>query len=335
MSIKKEVFRSKVLQKLYPVPLKTKETTLPPSTEVDSAASKTCAPGKGTKPLKPNGDGGMPAPACRKLYTVLPPPDGYKADELPVVDEAPETTSKWSDGENVDEEDEDDDDEPQRKRRRRKKKGKTKDSAALANDRSAEGNEANTGSEVGPKLEVGTESERLSKNKKRKLKKKRRKEKLRSLGLAPSASAVDFTYQHKNDMEEDDEDKTDDGDEKDEDDDDEGSKNTTDEQADEVLEFLKTTLETYVSDRSCPERLPPAGTEALLSSLSDGTAPPGELARLCILKDLLLRRDADELRRAQEEFRNSTNMPPEASAVCVLLSYWITDIFPLQEVLKT
>lgn len=49
------VFRSKVLQKLYPVPLKTKETTLPPSTEVDSAASKTCAPGKGTKPLKPNG----------------------------------------------------------------------------------------------------------------------------------------------------------------------------------------------------------------------------------------------------------------------------------------
>lgn len=95
----------------------------------------------------------------------------------------------------VDEEDEDDDDEPQRKRRRRKKKGKTKDSAALANDRSAEGNEANTGSEVGPKLEVGTESERLSKNKKRKLKKKRRKEKLRSLGLAPSASAVDFTYQ--------------------------------------------------------------------------------------------------------------------------------------------
>ncbi|KAL2099218.1 hypothetical protein ACEWY4_005698 [Coilia grayii] len=310
------VFRAKVLQKLYPVPqLKPEETIHPPATEVESDGSKTRVARNGTKPVKCNGDEGTPALAGRKLYTVLPPPDGYRADA--VVDPTPETTSKGSDPESVEE----DDAQKEGPRRKRRRRGKTKVSAD-----GSEGKEGDVMGVMGLEVDPAQTSpaERLSRNKKRKLKKKRRKEKLRSLGLAPLAAAVEFTYQHTSSAEED-EDKTEDEDHI-----------SKDEQADEVLEFLNTTLETYISDRSGPERAPPSGTDALLRSLSNRTAPPGELACLCTLKELVLRRNANELRRALEEFRSSTAMPPEeASAVCTLLSYWITDILPLHKVPKT
>lgn len=70
--------------------------------------------------------------------------------------------------------------------------------------------------------------ERISKNKKRKLKKKMRKEKLMSMGLVPKAAPLEFTYNK----------------EKEEDSDNER-------RADELLEFLKTTTEIYMSDCKC------------------------------------------------------------------------------------
>lgn len=120
--------------------------------------------------------------------------------------------------------------EPRRKRRRRRK-GKV--SEVLVNG--AEGKESVTGSEVDAART--SPAEQLSRNKKRKLKKKRHREKLRSLGLAPQASVVEFTYQHKEDAEA--------GEDEAEDEEDE----CNDEQAAEVLDFLQTTLETYISDR--------------------------------------------------------------------------------------
>lgn len=67
--------------------------------------------------------------------------------------------------------------------------------------------------------------EGVSKNKKRKLKKKRRKEKLLSMGLMPQAAAVEFTYRKA----------------------DEGSDESGSGVA-EVLDFLRSTMELYMSD---------------------------------------------------------------------------------------
>lgn len=126
-----------------------------------------------------------------------------------------------------------DDDEmlPRRKRRRR---GKRKASEVPVNE--SEAKDGVTGSEVSA-TQTTSAGERLSRNKKRKLKKKRHKERMRSLGLAPQASAVEFTYQPREDAEEE-EDRSDDEEEE-----------LNDEQTADVLEFLKTTLQTYISDR--------------------------------------------------------------------------------------
>ncbi|XP_062379309.1 glutamate-rich protein 1 [Sardina pilchardus] len=322
MSVRKEVFQAKVLRKLYPAPaqLKLEKVVYPPSTtEVNSIANKDGVIATSNTPVTGNGDGEIPTLAGRRLYTVLPPPEGYRGDaELPVVSPAPESPSKGS--ELSEEADDIQEEQPRRKRRRRKKKA-----SEVPADRS-EGTEGVAGSEVNGAQTTST-TERLSRNKKRKLKKKRHKEKLRSLGLAPQASAVEFTYQHAEGAEAE-EDSAEDAEEEEE---------FNDEHAAEVLEFLETTLQTYISDRSSPERTAPSGAVALLSSLSDRTAPPGELARLRGLKELVVRRRVDELSRALEEFRSSTSISPEeASAVCTLFHYWITDIFPLGvEVLKT
>lgn len=320
MSVRKEVFQAKVLQKLYPAHSQLKPEKVfnaPPTTDSESAAKETGVIAKSIKPLRGNGDEGRPAIMGRKLYTVLPPPEGYTGDaQLPVVDPELKNTDRESD---LSEEADDYEKLPRRKRRR---KGKRKASEVPVNE--SETKDSVTGSEVSA-TQTTSVGERLSRNKKRKLKKKRHKERMRSLGLAPQASAVEFTYQPGEDAEEE-EDRSDDEEEE-----------LNDEQTTDVLEFLKTTLQTYISDRSSPERMPPSGADALLVSLSARTAPPGELARLRCLKELVLRRHVEELERTLEEFRSSTRMPPEeASAVCTLFRYWITDIFPLsREVLKT
>lgn len=76
---------------------------------------------------------------------------------------------------------------------------------------------------------VDERGESISKNKKRKLKKKRHKEKLLSLGLMPRSAALEFIYSK---------------------DEEEGMKEEEDSKrkAAEVSEFLRTTLEIYLSD---------------------------------------------------------------------------------------
>lgn len=117
---------------------------------------------------------------------------------------------------------------PVKKRRRRRRKIKA-DNAAEGQAEDAEGrNEQNLEDQVG--------QERLSKNKKRKLKKKRQKEKLRSLGLAPQSRAVEFTFRQ-------------DGGEKEE-----GMDGESSQKVDEVLDFLRTTWNIYLSDRKSEHR---------------------------------------------------------------------------------
>ncbi|KAL0170015.1 hypothetical protein M9458_034611, partial [Cirrhinus mrigala] len=109
-----------------------------------------------------------------------------------------------------------------RKRRRKKKEllitteevstSPTEGAVQGQTDAAHPSNEGHTGSSVG--------TEQLSKNRKRKMKKKRHKEKVLALGLVPRARAVEFTYAQSGDG-----------------------------NAEEVLDFLRTTLEIYLSDQ--------------------------------------------------------------------------------------
>lgn len=106
-----------------------------------------------------------------------------------------------------------------RRRRRKRKKASVQDPGK---------NETPlTESSTGQSQVTVDAGERISKNKKRKLKKKMRKEKLMSMGLMPKAAPLEFTY-NKDKEEEEEED--------------------NERRAAELLEFLKTTIEIYMSD---------------------------------------------------------------------------------------
>lgn len=92
-------------------------------------------------------------------------------------------------------------------------------------DGAAPVSESSTGQSHKPVDEGG---EHVSRNKKRKLKKKRHKEKLLSMGLMPRASALEFTYQKDGEVEE--------------------GKEDNERRATELSDFLRTTLEIYMSD---------------------------------------------------------------------------------------
>lgn len=175
MAQRKEVFQSKVLQKLYPAVSKLeKESTA--SSNVEALNKKTIV----SKTIQRNSSIGNTSTAPKHIYTVIPPPADYKADSEKSVTQSEPENIKSAEDTDVNSGNGSSDKqalEPEKKIRRKRRR-KRKD-AALALNQAA----ANEG------------EERLSKNKKRKLKKKRHKDKLLSMGLVPRATAVEFTFQ--------------------------------------------------------------------------------------------------------------------------------------------
>ncbi|KAK9959699.1 hypothetical protein ABG768_009805 [Culter alburnus] len=311
MSVRKEVFQSKVLQRLYPAAQKQsvlqhvpqeQSTPVPPAERPQSIPTKKSGNVKSTSVVQ-----------GKKLYTVLPPPEGYliTSGNDPVTLSNPESID--SENSPVDT---DDHELHKRKRRRRKKKVSPITTAKISTppvegavqgqtDAVHASNEGHTGSSLS--------TERLSKNRKRKMKKKRHKEKLVTLGLVPHVRAVEFTYAQS------------------------GHGNL-----EEVLDLLRTTQEIYLSDRkssgSCEESGPslslPAA-EALFSRLSGGTLPPAEISRLCGLRAVLVNNE-EQLKSQLQEFMDTSILPAdEASVVCTLIEYWLTEILPIQREQKT
>uniref|UniRef100_A0A674CZR6 Glutamate rich 1 n=1 Tax=Salmo trutta TaxID=8032 RepID=A0A674CZR6_SALTR len=268
MAHRKEVFQSKVLQRLYPLPPKPEKepSSSPPEFVLEKSSVKQKASLE----------------------------DGTITDE----------NTHESEGEG----------ERQRlRRRRRKRKGTTAPGGGTVTGQATDSNPGDPTMAPTPTEEEG---ERLSKNKRRKLKKKRHKEKLLSLGLMPRAAALEFTYHREgNGHEEEDEE-------------------MRQRKAAEVMDFLRTTQEIYVSDRSLPAgrlHVSSVVVEDLLASLSNGTFPPPVLAQLHSLKSLVQQQDTERLAKALQELQNSSTMSPsEATAVVSLFQYWITDILPLQ-----
>ncbi|KAF4084454.1 hypothetical protein AMELA_G00128820 [Ameiurus melas] len=217
MSLRKDVFQAKVLQRLYPAAREVEKVLETPVHQPQ---------GVQLKPSKVTGHAGVPAVSGRKVYTVLPPPKDYvpargdglwsPTDAQP-VNNADEMLADLSGS------DEDDGRASKKRKRRRKRKAAT---GPGGNPPSADADKAEDPEERSKGNAEGSEC--LSKNKRRKMKKKRHKEKLLALGLVPRSTAVEFTYKECEEEEED------------------GDKGV-----EEVLDFLHSTQDLYLSDRKC------------------------------------------------------------------------------------
>ncbi|KAM7376536.1 hypothetical protein PAMP_006263 [Pampus punctatissimus] len=323
MAHRKEVFQSKVLQRLYPSAPKLEEDPNPPCI-VEALTKKTHMKRKASQGNPTKRDAGMTQSAGnpgRRVYTVLPPPADYKTDSeksvtLPQLENinSAEDPAEESIHESAEDLDQDKEAEEQKRRRRRRKR-----KPALHEDSGKDGaapmSETCRGQGQTP---VEQEVERISRNKKRKLKKKRHKEKLLSMGLMPRASALEFTYQK----------------------DEEEEKEVDDERrAAEVSDFLRTTMEIYMTDSSLHvDKLPLLSgmVDDLLSSIAGGNRPTALLKQLYSLKAFVQQRETDRLAKALEELYNNSSMSTEeTTAVISLFQYWITEILPMQGDKKT
>ncbi|KAK7152995.1 hypothetical protein R3I93_011037 [Phoxinus phoxinus] len=312
MSVRKEVFQSKVLQRLYPAyqeqsvlqPVAQEQSILVPVPPVEIPQYI---------PPKKSGNEKSTAVPGKKLYTVLPPPQGY----LITIGDDPVTLSNPDSIDSENSPVESDDHELHKKRKRRRKKKASPITSAKVSTPPAEGAVQGQTDAVHPSDEGDAGSslsiERLSKNRKRKMKKKRHKEKLIALGLVPHVRAVEFTYAQS------------------------GHGNS-----EEVLDFLRTTQEIYLSDHkssgSCVESGPAltlTAAETLFSRLSGRTLPPAEISRLCALRALMVNNE-EQLKSQLQEFRDTSILPAdEVSVVCALIEYWLTEILPIQREMKT
>lgn len=320
MAHRKDVFQAKVLQKLYPPTPKPEREPNPPS-NVEDLSKKLCVRRKAIQVDSENGDAGKTQTAAnpgRRLYTVLPPPAGYEMDseksvpisQLENINSAEKPAEEINHDSNEESSQDEEGGEQRSKRRRRRKNKKS-----LNHDSGADGatpvSESSRGQSQTPVLEGG---EPISKNRKRKLKKKRHKEKLHSMGLIPQAAALEFTYQ------------------KDEEED-------MEKRAAEVADFLRTTMEIYMSDStSHVDKLPLLSEtmDDLLSSITSCDRPSSVLKQLYTLKVLVQQKETDKLGNSLEDLKTTSSLSEEETTALVsLFQYWITDIFPMQGGRKT
>ncbi|XP_030643316.1 glutamate-rich protein 1 [Chanos chanos] len=352
ISNRKEVFQAKVLQKLYRTPSKVEKIQDPNNTSWTSEPNTKI--NKKVQPLtgKVTGDGGKPALAGRRLYTVLPPPDDFRATSGQETATLPELEPVHSatDPDDADVCQTNEVEVRKRKRRRKKKAASVLGEGPLPERTNVHNSERTVSSPAGGGIQGETAvtsqctelnstdgPERLSRNKKRKLKKKRHKEKLLALGLVPRATALEFTYKQSREEDE------------------LKEEEKREQRTAEVLDFLRTTQRIYISDNTSTADRPllcPDTVEGLFVRLSNGTMPDIELARLHSLKVRVQRKDAEQLAAAVEEFKHSSSMAPvnaaavcvyslclvsteETSVVCALFRYWITEVLPLETGMDT
>ncbi|KAM9356184.1 uncharacterized protein erich1 isoform 2-T2 [Pholidichthys leucotaenia] len=299
MAQRKEVFQSKVLQKLYSATLKSEKEQSSPST-VETPTQKIQPPKrKASQKGAASEDQGKTQNAAdrgRRMYTVLPPPADYSfhPDKSVTLPRLESMNSGKDPAEIISEtgeepEDAQDSEELKKVKRRRKRKRKATFHQDCSKDRATPVSGSSTGQGQAPVDEGG---EHISKNRKRKLKKKRHKDKLLSMGLVPRAAALEFTYQ-KADGEED-----------------------SGRSAAEVSDFLRTTLEIYMSDSLMHEvelSHLSATVEGLLSSITNGSKSKTVLKQLCSLKAFVQHKETDKLEKTLKELSDN---PTLSAATC-------------------
>ncbi|EPQ18001.1 Glutamate-rich protein 1 [Myotis brandtii] len=296
------------------------------------------APGPGRADIQKRG--GTGPPPGRRLYTVALPPEGYVPVAAPAQPEPepepppPPPSCTDSEGSSSSEgvADRDPHDQPKRRRIRKHKSKKKirRPSSVHVEEAELEKQQSLLEERLQPRHADGPA---ISKNKKRKLKKKQQMKRKRAAGVPTKAAGISFLEGAGGGGSEA-EAPGDAGDKEDREDsvdaEQDGGKGS-DDQAEGILDFLKSTQEMYfydgVSKGSDPAFL--AASEALLRGLGAGSVPPSDLRALGHMKALLLLRDPGGLRRALQVFEEHCTLPPDqARVVSAFFSYWLTHVLP-------
>ncbi|XP_014385863.1 PREDICTED: LOW QUALITY PROTEIN: glutamate-rich protein 1 [Myotis brandtii] len=340
------VFVEKVLKRLFPQDPhgQEKRARLP-------AASETPPEKERCRRVPPLAGGGTGPPPGRRLYTVALPPEGYVPVAAPAQPEPepepppPPPSCTDSEGSSSSEgvADRDPHDQPKRRRIRKHKSKKKirRPSSVHVEEAELEKQQSLLEERLQPRHADGPA---ISKNKKRKLKKKQQMKRKRAAGVPTKAAGISFLYAPGDGAgglqrggrrgrlrgrgpggRGDKEDREDSVDAEQD-----GGKGS-DDQAEGILDFLKSTQEMYfydgVSKGSDPAFL--AASEALLRGLGAGSVPPSDLRALGHMKALLLLRDPGGLRRALQVFEEHCTLPPDqARVVSAFFSYWLTHVLP-------
>ncbi|KAF6717901.1 hypothetical protein FQA47_024943 [Oryzias melastigma] len=309
MARRKEVFQSKVLQKLYPAPPTSEKQTSTPS--IEALAKTTYVKRKTSSDNLISEDAGKRRSTVnpsRKMYTVLPPPPGHSihleaCGSLPQLEVDGDIDPAEKHRHESSEESDGYTETNERKRRRRKKKRQAESPPGSGKDGAVATSESSTS-----QAPVEQRGECSSKNRKRKLKKKRHKEKLKSMGQMPRAAALEFTFQQ---VEED------------------NSRRTAD-----LLDFLKKTAEICLSDPSQQRNQLlqlSASVDDLVDSIASGSKADSVMEQLFCLKTFAEQNKTENLENALKELRNNPVLTAEETAAVIsLFQYWLTDILPMQ-----
>ncbi|XP_074240322.1 glutamate-rich protein 1 isoform X3 [Saimiri boliviensis] len=106
----------------------------------------------------------------------------------------------------------------------------------------------------------------------------------------------------------------------------------TNEKAESILNFLKSTQKMYFHDGVCRDAASAVlagATEELLGRLASHTMLPSDVSVLHHMKTLLLLQDTESLKRALAVFPEHCSMPPDhARVISAFFSYWITHVLP-------
>ncbi|XP_036155495.1 glutamate-rich protein 1 isoform X1 [Myotis myotis] len=345
---RRHVFVEKVLKRLFPQdPRGQEKRACPPAASETPPEKERC---RRVPPLAGGGTGPLPG---GRLYTVALPPEGYvpvAAPAQPEPEPEPPSCADSADSEGSSSSegvaDRDPHDQPKRRRIRKHKSKKKigRPSSAHVEEVESEKQQSLLEGRLQPRHADGPA---ISRNKRRKLKKKQQMKRKRAAGVLTKAAGISFLYAPgEGDVEpgdssegaggggseaEDPGDAEDQEDREDSVDAEQDGGKGSDDQAEGILDFLKSTQEMYFYD-GVSKGLDPAflaASEALLRGLGAGSVPASDLRALGHMKALLLLQDPGGLRRALQAFEEHCTLPPDqARVVSAFFSYWLTHILP-------
>uniref|UniRef100_A0A8D0BKJ3 Glutamate rich 1 n=1 Tax=Salvator merianae TaxID=96440 RepID=A0A8D0BKJ3_SALMN len=311
-----EVFRKKVLEKLFPAPCPPLPIDPPDASSNIETSLVLEHPVLGQedpeilRDLQGNSGKLKVDSLPGKMYTVSPAPEDYEpATYVETGHENTETDGANSDANTSGENDQE---QPKRKRIRRKKQKNIWRNPDNVREGQAEGGKQEKLMEDNFQLQHGDGS-KISRNKKRKMKKKRQKEKMRAAGLLTKPAGIDFTYKPEREGGPDFED--------------------VDEKVDDILDFLQATQEIYFSESRASIRAESAvhseTVQEILQSLESRNMSSSDVALLHRMKSLVHLQNVGQLKDVLEDFHTQSVMPSDhAKAISALFLYWITDILP-------
>ncbi|XP_069429480.1 glutamate-rich protein 1 isoform X2 [Ovis canadensis] len=346
-ALRRHVFVGKVLKKLYPEVSHGQEKKAPVTPASRNPSEKVAPEREKGQSVPPETGGDTRVQPMQRLYTVGLPPKGW----VPPLLEPPSCSSSESSSNSEDTGDQDLHDLPKRRRIRKHKSKKKFKNPNNTHVKPAESEKQQ--SLLQEKLQPRhTDGPTISKNKKRKLKKKQQMQRKKAAGSQTGASSVHFMYQPEETSSEQEDVLATDGEnaggamaggaagaveeqvlpleEGGVPDAEEEEVKSTNEKADGILNFLKSTQEIYFYDgvsKDSDSGVFMESTNKLLKQLETHSVSPSDVFILDHMKTLLLLHDTKRLKSALDLFLEHCRMPLEyARVISAFFNYWITHV---------